>query len=62
LNQVKCYQPLLPIKVLLFEEFPEAPERPLVEFSQARVEVGHSIIAPRFMLSNWCQHTSNSHS
>ena len=62
LNQVKCDQPLLPIKVLLFEEFPEATERPLVEFSQPRVEVGHSIIAPRFMLSKWCLHTSNSHS
>ena len=61
LNQVKSDQPLLPFKVLLFEEFSKAAEWSLVEFSQARVEVGHSIVAPRLMLSKWWQHTSNSH-
>ena len=62
LNQVKCDQPLLPFKVLLFEEFSEATEGALVELSQTRVEVCHCIIAPRLMVIRWCQHTSNSHS
>ena len=62
LNQVKSYQPLLPFKVLLFEESSEATEWALVELSQAGVEVCNCVIAPRFKVSKWCQHTSNSHS